>query len=233
MPNMMKAGYTKSYRKELYSDVWKMPPLYQRVFFYLRQNAAWQPETFPTRKGYGIALNPGQLITSYSAIAEGVSWYEYGVKKIPNKKTIKDILKWLEGNSMVTAFSNRHGTLIMLTNWDIYNSIGSEEVTQSNQPEVTQEKRSLDTLKEGKEPLRNKEIKNNNKKRYLEFVFFTEDEYKKLVEKFGSGTKNWIERLNNYIGSKGKKYKSHYHTILAWDKKEQEEKPSIDYSEMQ
>lgn len=25
-----------------------------------------------------------------------------------------------------------------------------------------------------------------------------------------------IERLNNYIGSTGKKYRSHYHTILNW-----------------
>ena len=55
----------------------------------------------------------------------------------------------------------------------------------------------------------------------------------KLIEKFGSDTKNWIERLNNYIGSKGKKYKSHYHTILAWDRKAQEKKPLINYDGMQ
>ena len=154
----MRVGFTKAYRKELDSDIWKMPPLYQRVFFYLRQEAVWQPETFPTRKGYGIALNPGQLITSFSTIADGVSWYEYGVKKIPNKKMIKSILEWLESNSMVTVFSNRHGTFIMLINWDVYNGIEIEKVTPNNQTKVTPEKRSTDTLKEGKEP---KEEKNN------------------------------------------------------------------------
>ena len=147
----MRIGFTKSYRKELDSDIWKMPPLYQRVFFYLRQEAVWQPESFPTRKVFNIALNPGQLITSFSIIANGVAWYEYGVKKVPNKKIIKDILGWLEGNSMVTVYSNRHGTFIVLTNWDTYNAIEAKKVTQKKLAKVTQKKRNVDTLKEGLE----------------------------------------------------------------------------------
>ena len=160
----MKIGYTKAYRKELESDIWKMSPLYQRVFFYLRQEAVWKPELFPTRKKYKIALNPGQLITSFSNISEGVSWYEYGVKKVPNKKIIKDILCWLESNSMVTVESNRHGTFIMITNWDTYNCIEGEKVTQDNQTLVTQKKRQLDTLKEGKE---GKEEKKKKEKKFM------------------------------------------------------------------
>ena len=157
----MKIGFTKAYRKELESDIWKMPPLYQRVFFYLRQLAVWQPESFPTKQKYKIALNPGQLITSLSIIADGVSWYEYGVKKTPNKKIIKDILRWLESNSMVTVFSNRFGTFIMLINWYSYNGNDNEEVTQKKQEEVTQKKRNVDTLKEVKE------VKEINKKTFM------------------------------------------------------------------
>jgi hypothetical protein len=57
------------------------------------------------------------------------------------------------------------------------------------------------------------------KDKFMEFVFLTKDEYEKLVAKFGDfGTKDAIERLNNYIGSKGINYKSHYYTILSWDK---------------
>ena len=71
----------------------------------------------------------------------------------------------------------------------------------------------------------NKKNDNNDKKlkeKYSEFVSLTEDEYSKLIEKFGeSDTKDKIENLNNYIGSTGKKYKSHYHTILNWSKKNQ------------
>lgn len=56
------------------------------------------------------------------------------------------------------------------------------------------------------------------KKQFLEFVLLTDQELKNLIEKFGEKTTQiWIERLNNYIGSKGAKYKSHYHTILNWN----------------
>ena len=59
------------------------------------------------------------------------------------------------------------------------------------------------------------------KKRFFDFVLLTEEEYRKLVDKFGlKDTMDRIENLNNYLGSKGKRYKSHYYTILVWDKKD-------------
>lgn len=72
----------------------------------------------------------------------------------------------------------------------------------------------------------NNTINNTSNKRvkkhtYLEFVKLTKDEYKKLIERLGQhSTDDYIERLNNYIGSKGKRYKSHYHTILAWNRRD-------------
>lgn len=52
---------------------------------------------------------------------------------------------------------------------------------------------------------------------YAEFVTLTRDEYAKLCEQFGEdATKGMIEILDNYIGSKGKRYKSHYRAILMW-----------------
>lgn len=156
----MKAGFSKTYRKVLISDVWKMPPIYHRVFQYLILKAKYKIEEFPTRKGYCIFLQPGQLIASMDHIAEGVNWYEWGVEKKPNKKTIKDILTWLESNSMVTVVSNAHGTFIEVVNWRYYHGGDEEKVTQSNGSEVTQEKRLLDTIKEVKEV---KELKELNK----------------------------------------------------------------------
>lgn len=74
------------------------------------------------------------------------------------------------------------------------------------------------------------EDKNKNKKKYLEYVYLTDEEYKKLVNSLGkASTNNWIEILNNWIGEKPneskRKKNSHYHTILNWDrrKKEKEE----------
>lgn len=58
-----------------------------------------------------------------------------------------------------------------------------------------------------------------SKVKYGEFqnVSLKEDEYNKLVEKFGeSNTKLLIEELSGYIASTNKKYASHYATLLNW-----------------
>ena len=52
------------------------------------------------------------------------------------------------------------------------------------------------------------------KKKYLEFVYLTDDEYSKLLNIFWQAKLDQaIENLNNYIGSKWKHYDSHYYTI--------------------
>jgi len=62
--------------------------------------------------------------------------------------------------------------------------------------------------------------KDKDKDKYLDFVFLTKQEHQKLVDKFGEKkVKDKIEELNDGIGSKGYKYKSHYHTILSWSRK--------------
>ena len=62
------------------------------------------------------------------------------------------------------------------------------------------------------------------KEKFSEFVLLKQEEHEKLVERLGEeGTKKMIERLNNYIGSSGRRYKSHYHTILQWAEKDKKE----------
>jgi len=57
----------------------------------------------------------------------------------------------------------------------------------------------------------------SNKYIYREFVQLTSEEYKTLENLYGKKTtEDYIKRLNDYIGSKGDKYKSHYHTIRNW-----------------
>jgi len=60
-----------------------------------------------------------------------------------------------------------------------------------------------------------------NKKKFLEFVLLTEEEHSKLIEKFWQKhTDELIDKLNNYIWSTWKRYKSHYYTILSRSKNE-------------
>ena len=55
-------------------------------------------------------------------------------------------------------------------------------------------------------------------------VKLSDEEYQKLITKFGeTGTKQRIENLSEYIASKGKKYSSHYATILSWERKNTKE----------
>lgn len=72
------------------------------------------------------------------------------------------------------------------------------------------------------------------KERYGDFVTLTPGEHAKLIERLGEkDTVRYIERLNEYIGQIGekaanKRYKSHYHTILSFYRRDAEkhQKPS-------
>jgi len=58
------------------------------------------------------------------------------------------------------------------------------------------------------------------KSKYMDTVFLFENEHQKLKDLVGDEINQWLERLNNYKMSTGKKYKSDYHTILNWYRKE-------------
>ena len=155
----MHRGYIKLWRKNKTSLVWQMPPLYGRIWSWLLLSVNYEAKTIPSPTG-PITVNPGQRITSYRQIAEEVAWYEYGILKTPNTKTIKTVLDWLESNGQCTAESNAKGTVITVTNWDTYNGHDSVEVTEKEQPEVTESKRGADTNKKvKKEPKKKEESK--------------------------------------------------------------------------
>ena len=55
-------------------------------------------------------------------------------------------------------------------------------------------------------------------------IKLSKEEHEKLIKLFGeAGTRDRVENLSLYIGSTGKKYASHYLTILAWDKRDKKE----------
>lgn len=70
---------------------------------------------------------------------------------------------------------------------------------------------------------------NETKLLFLDYVYLTQEEYDKLISKLGRvKTDGMIERLNSYAHQKPKKFKeyaSHYHTILAWVRKDEEKDP--------
>jgi len=59
--------------------------------------------------------------------------------------------------------------------------------------------------------------KEEKKHTHLNFVKLTIEEHKKLITTYGEDIiSTYIGKLNTYIGSKGKQYKSHYFALISW-----------------
>ena len=72
------------------------------------------------------------------------------------------------------------------------------------------------------------------KTRFFDFVLLTPEEYEKLKAKFGEKEAiDKMECLNDYIGSKNKRYASHYFTILTWARKAEKDKsnPAVAFNQ--
>lgn len=81
---------------------------------------------------------------------------------------------------------------------------GTEDVPETPPPLTPEQQAAADKKK---------------KYKYAEFVTLTHIEYGKLCAEYGEEpTKVMIDILNNYKGSKGRKYKSDYLTIRGWVK---------------
>ncbi|MEK4132018.1 hypothetical protein NYE67_20600 [Solibacillus sp. FSL W8-0474] len=144
-------GWIKDFRQELDSDIWAMPPIYHRVWQYIKYMANHNDNTIPMRDGSKLEIKRGQHLTSVRTIAGKVGWYERGIYKEPNPKTIQSVLDWLEQSNMIyTDKSNRKYTLITVVNWDIYQGDDIVKVTESNSGEVTKKKQSADINKNEK-----------------------------------------------------------------------------------
>jgi hypothetical protein len=149
----MKDGYVKCWRRSFSSEIWNMPPLYDRVWKWLLGHVEWQLVEKTTPTPFVIYVLPGQKLTSVRIIADGVKWQEWGVDKIPNTKTINTILEWLKSRHMIAVESNAKGTLISVINWATYQQDAKEKVTQSihGSDNASDTNKKKEEFKEGKE----------------------------------------------------------------------------------
>lgn len=139
---MINQGWIRDYRKEIDSDIWVMPPLYFKVWQYLKYMANHKNNTIPMTNGSKELIERGQHLTSLRTIAKGVSYYENRVYKEPNPKTIKKILEWLEKNNMIIlehGSGNKQFTKITLVNYSIYQVDDNKQVTEKKQQRNSKE----------------------------------------------------------------------------------------------
>jgi hypothetical protein len=59
-------------------------------------------------------------------------------------------------------------------------------------------------------------------------VFLTKEEHSKLLAQFGRDRiDERIDNLSHYIESKGRQYRSHYATLLMWERKDKTDEPKL------
>lgn len=218
-------GWIKDFRKEIESDIWLMPPLYHRVWQWLKYSVNRVDAEIPMRDGTTFKILQGQKMTSLRGIAKEVGWYE-GLKwKEPNPKTITTILSWLVKNSMIHLTSvkgNSKGnggySLITLVNWGLYQLKESESNSQSNSRE-TVGKQYADINNKDKEVKKNKKICPTFKisDEYLPLVTYFKDVIKarKQDYKFTVSSEKWAEIFRLMIERDGRTEKN-IKEVFTW-----------------
>jgi hypothetical protein len=237
---LIKGGYILLAKNTINSAIWKKPPLYLKIWNYLLMKAY--------HKDFN-GLKRGQLYTSIPEIIKDCCWYVGYRKVYPTKDQVFQIIKWLRNpcQDEITAYekaTNTHtkatmiattkatqGIVINIDNYDFYQDFKNYEGNNGTMTKATRKQRQPDNIKNEVNNEIN-ELKEDNtkeiyKEKFLEFVYLTQDEYEKLIAQYSEPViKEIITRLNNYIGSTGAKYKSHYYTLLNWLRKEK--KPLLD-----
>lgn len=199
---------------KLHRSIWENPIVtkdteYLAVWVYLITHAThsdYQAEF----KGERITLKGGQLLTGRKSIAQKLNI---------NETKVQRILKRYEIEQQIEQQTSNKNRLVTVLNWDKYQDSEQQIEQQVNNKRTTSEQQ-VNTNKNLKNIKNDKNVKKNT---YSECVKLTDDEYNKLIKDFGlSLTETYIDKLNDYVLSTGKKYKSHYHTIRNWLRNEAE-----------
>jgi hypothetical protein len=158
----------------------------------------------------------GQLITSQVKLAEKWGWSRCKVQTY--LKSLQKVGKILS-NSLSKRFIK-----ITICNYEIYQE-NENKNKQENRLETIQEKGKR-KARERQEIGTNKNDKNIYKNKFLDCIFLTEDEEKKIRESYGNNFELAIEILNDYIMTKEKNpypNNNHYYVLRgknSWVRKE-------------
>lgn len=206
---MASGGWIKLFRKIIDWE-WYRDGNTFRVFVHLLVTANHEP-----KKWRGVIVNRGQVVTGRKALAKSLSLSD---------QEIRTALKHLKSTSEITIEATNKYSLITLVNYEEYQGNEEESNQQnnqhaniqstSNQPASNQQVTTNKNVRT-KECKKDKEVKNV----YGEFsrVKLTDDQYEKLVNKYGQViVDQYIKKIDCYVESGGKSYKSFYAAIIKW-----------------
>ena len=224
---MLETGYIRLYRSLLGWE-WYQDQNTKAVFLHLLLTANYEPQ-----KWQGVMVERGQKITSYNALAS-----EIGI----SVQSIRTAIKHLISTGEITYKTTSKYGLVTVKNYDLYqqptDKLTVDQQSTNSRPTVDQQSANNNERKNNKAK---KEKESNNiggvgdvptepppkqkpeKQSFGEFgrVKLTVEEYNKLAQRLGKGQlAEYIVRLDGYLESSGKRYKSHYATILNWWRKD-------------
>ena len=210
---MSDCGWIKIHR-----DIWKNPWMYKpnvlTVWIYILCHVEYQP-TDVIFEGKRLTLQAGQGLFKFYQVAR-----ELGIAVT----TVHRIVEMLKNEKQIEKQTSPRNTVITVVNWDKYQTVGKQNEKQAENKRKTNGKQ-MENLPINNKNLRNKEIKNVYGT--YQNVFLTDEEFQKLKAEFPDWQER-IDRLSEYIESKGAKYKNHLATIRSWARRDKQNGTNMD-----
>ena len=170
--------------------------------------------------GQLIDVKRGDIVTSEIKLMNRWGW---------SKTKLRNFLKMLEKEAIIIKKSDKKKTALSIVNYSVYQDSKTTEKPLKDHKKTT-EKLLKDTINN----VNNENNDNNdNKEIYGDYVKLTKEQHEKLLKEYGQQVVDeYIERLNDYIGQIGiakanKQYKSHYHVIKNWHRRDKQKKANI------
>jgi len=221
---MKTGGYIRLWRKITETSFYKKPKTAHLAIFLLLE---------ANHKPFKMIYNQKELIIERGQLVTGL----YKLRRMTGLsiQNIRTSLKILANIGFLTSKSTSELTIINVCNYNEYQQEPTSKLTSKLTNDQQTTNKRLTTIQEGEEGEEGEENNNSNsnsnsnneeqqqrkkpaKIKHGDDVYLTLQEFEKLKVQFGkSGANERIERLDTYIGSTGKKYKSHYKTILNWE----------------
>jgi hypothetical protein len=197
---------------KIHRDIFKNPYMQQpntfTLWVYILCNVTYE-KVDAIFEGKRITLEPGQGLFKFPEVAQTLH--------IP-LRTVYRLVEVLKNEKQIVKQKSPRNTLITVVNWQQYQNNGKQNGKQVANKCQTNGKQvaNLPIIKELKEVKKEKKI-------YGEYqnVKLTDEELAKLKAEFPDWQER-IERLSEYIDSKGDKYKNHLSTIRSWARRDKE-----------
>ena len=164
-------------------------------------------------KWQGIMIERGSFVTSYEKLSQ-----ETGL----SVRSVRTSLNKLKTTCEVTIKTSTKNTVIVINNYNLYQSSDTPTDKRTTNKRQTNDKQTTTNNNDN-----NVTMKQGNKRNaHGSHVKLTQEQLDALVTEYGLPLiTTMIDRMNEYIGMKGKPYKDYNLAIRKWIREEQKNNP--------